>query len=203
MKPQWRRLLPLPAAFLLGVLGSLLLGTGPRSTTAADAGQEAWALPANPAPDLSATDAVWNERHPWGRPPVTEAEAAAAAVPVAVPVGVVESRGGLQALFSLDGALPVAVDAGGTTPDGGTVTSIAATVITWQDAAGRSKRHELFLEESSSGSTAGGAALPNRGAQGLRQGAQTPPASSGHGSRPRSPGSDRQSRQRSNPDHRR
>lgn len=146
VKPEWRRLLPIPAAFFVGVLGSLLLGQGPRSTVATDAGQEGWALPVSQAPDLAAADGAWAERHPWGRPAATAAEAARAA-PVAVPVGVVAGRGGRhQALFSLDGALPVAVDEGGVTPDGGTVTSIAPTVVAWQDAAGQPKRVELFQE---------------------------------------------------------
>lgn len=146
MRPEWRRLLPLPAAFLAGMLASLLLGPGPRSIVAGDGGQAPWALPADQARDLAAADEVWAQRHPWGRSSMSVEEAEAQAVAAAVPVGVVETRGGLQALFSLDGALPVAVDDGATTPDGGTVTSIAKTVITWQDAEGEPRRRELFQE---------------------------------------------------------
>lgn len=147
MRPEWRRLLPLPVAFVVGVLGSLLLGAGPRSIAAGAGDQEPWALPASRAPDLAQADAIWAERHPWGRPPVTAEEAAAQAVPVAVPVGVVNDRDGLRALFSLDGGLPVAVGDGDMTPDGGTVTSISPTVVTWRDAAGQPKRLELFQDE--------------------------------------------------------
>lgn len=172
MKPEWRRLLPLLAAFAVGALGSLLFGTGPRSIASGAGDQEPWTLPASPAPDLAEADAVWAERHPWGRPPVTAEEAAAQAVSVAMPVGVVEARGGLQALFSLGAGLPVAVVEGGATPDGGTVSSITPTVVTWRDAAGELKRHELFLHEGAAGPQPTGLAQP---VQDQRDRSQRPP----------------------------
>lgn len=146
MTPELRRLLPLAVAFLIGVVGSLLFAPGPRSTVVGDGGQELWALPPGQTLDLAVADEVWAQRFPWGRPPMSAEQAAAQAVPVAVPVGVVEDGGGLRALFSLDGALPVAVQEGGATPDGGTVSSIAETEIRWLDAQGGAKRVELFQQ---------------------------------------------------------
>lgn len=147
MKPELRRMLPFVAAFVVGALGSLLVGTGPRSSAGGDGGQAPWALPAAQDLDLAAADAVWADRHPWGEPPLSAAEAAAQEKTAAVPVGVVKHGSGLRALFSLGGALPVAVEPGGQTPDGGTVASIAPTVVTWKDAEGQAMRVELFLVE--------------------------------------------------------
>lgn len=143
MTPVWRKAWPVIGALLVGTLGYALLGNSPRSSAARVTPKGAWALPVQSAPDLAAAQALWSTRPPWGA--AAAGQTAQAAVPSAIPVGVVMDRGGLQAVFALPGAIPFHVREGDPLPGGGQVTAISRTQVTWTDAAGNTRQRELLV----------------------------------------------------------
>lgn len=144
--------LPLPlrerlvvgSALVVGALGYLLLGTGPSAVDSRRAASAPWELPPAASQDLATAKALWTERVPWG------AAASGAAneppPPQSLPVGVLVQFDGLKALFALAGGEPVVVPVGGALLDGGIVTSISRSTVTWNDGAGKAHEFELFVD---------------------------------------------------------
>lgn len=139
--PAWRRVLPFVGPLLVGALGYLLLGTGPRSNAVRNPVPAQWALPADPAFDLPAADALWAQRAPWGAAANAAAQQEA---PAPVLVGVIVERGLYEALFAVAGAPLHRARVGDPLPGGGLVTSITRTRVSWNDAAGRPHERELL-----------------------------------------------------------
>lgn len=142
--PQWRRALPVAVPLLVGALGYLLLGNGPRSTATKATTQAPWALPAADAPDMAAAEALWTTRPPWGA--AVAAQTAEAPVPTAAPLGVVMTRDGFRAVFALPGAIPFMVRPGDPLPGGGSVTEVSRAKVSWTDAAGTTQQRELLTD---------------------------------------------------------
>lgn len=151
----WRHGWPVAAALVLGALGYLLLGNGPADSARRGDVETAWSLPASPAVDLAAAQALWAERAPWGAAASGKVEEPPP--PQALPVGVVVQPDGLEALFALPGEIPVAVREGGALPGGGQLESVSRTEVTWTDASGQSRTHELFVDPLPTQATGGGA----------------------------------------------
>lgn len=146
MSPALRAGLRFAAPFLVGVLGYLLLGAGPRSGPARDTVPVDWALPVAAAPDLAAAGELWRTRSPWGAVAVGADAASDQDDNATLPVGVFAERDGLVALFAIPDAPLLRVRQGDRLPRGGQVTSISPTGVSWTNAKGQTRQRQLFID---------------------------------------------------------
>ncbi len=137
------------AVFGFGVLASFVFGSAPPPTSSSPPSPSEWVVPASQALDIAVLDAKWEQSPPWPAPPkpvedVAGALPAAAALPVAVPVGIAKGRRGPEAIFSVSGAGELRLPVGGRLPDGGRVTKVSRLGVEWIDADGEHHEHEMF-----------------------------------------------------------
>ncbi len=143
MSARWQNGAMIAMAFVLGALAYLLLGQSPGTVEPEPFSEVEWRLLADPTPDLSASDARWQQSAPWGAAPVALVQEAPPAPPV-VPVGISRERGRSVAIFMIPGAGEVRVAPGGLLPDGGQVHSVSGLRVVWTDRDGQRQQREMF-----------------------------------------------------------
>lgn len=151
IRPALRRAAPWLLAALAGVLLFALFGTVPSRLERVGEDAAAWGLPGLPdhSQALAEAEAVWSERHPWGGAAAAAGAAetaAAAAAAVPVPVAIVSTAAGHEAVFVLPGSAEIRVRAGGSLPDGGRVEQVDALVVTWIDGQGQRQEQRLLAD---------------------------------------------------------
>lgn len=134
------------AALALGATGHALLGDGPGSATAGHLVAVDWTSPAVPSQELSAADAVWEGRTPWGERPATAAGDGEPEIPPLMLVGVVAESDGSRAVFIVPGQGEVQAKAGDSLPDGGRVTAVTPFLVSWTDGGGTQHEQALLAD---------------------------------------------------------
>ena len=150
LRSALRRLAPWLLPALAGALLFALFGTVPSRLDHAGPSGTAWALP--DVPDrlaaAAAADAVWAERYPWGGAPPVEDPAVAAAAVAPVPVAIVSTGSGHEAVFVIPGSAgEIRTRAGDTLPDGGRVEQVDALSVAWTDSQGQRQEQRLLADK--------------------------------------------------------
>ncbi|QCO67077.1 hypothetical protein E5843_03500 [Luteimonas yindakuii] len=146
--PTLRRIAPWLLPAVAGALLFAVFGTVPSRLDRTGTGGSEWVLP--DLPDRAATAAeaaaVWVQRHPWGGAPPAEDPAAAAAAAAPVPVAIVSTASGHEAVFVIPGAGEVRTRAGDTLPDGGRVEQVDALSVAWIDGQGQRQEQQMLAD---------------------------------------------------------
>lgn len=132
---------------LIGVAGAVayrMWGAQPDPSRAGAVKADPWNLPAQRSVDTKVADRLWITRGPWGIPPKPVPPPPPPPPPAAVPVGVVSTRHGFEAIFFVPGGTEVQVRPGAKLPDGGRVGRVGRFEVRWTDAQGKQQRHEFF-----------------------------------------------------------
>lgn len=149
LRPALRRIAPWLLPVLAGALLFALFGTVPSRLDRAGAGAAAWALPELPdrSTATAAAEAVWTERRPWGGASAAAEAASEAAAAAPVPVAIVSTASGHEAVFVIPGAGEVRTRAGDTLPDGGRVEQVDALTVAWIDGRGQRQQQRLLADQ--------------------------------------------------------
>jgi hypothetical protein len=144
MTGSWRMAAWGTAAFAAGVLAWAAFGGRPQADSAAARRDEAWTLPLLVPPPRATADATWENRHPWGAPPVDPA--AKAPEPVAIPVGTTVASGRLLAVFMAPDGGILRLAPGDAIAGGGRLDALTQFHVSWTDAHGTKHEQELLAD---------------------------------------------------------
>ena len=196
MKPLWKNLAVIVAAFGVGVAGYALFGASPDKLVPPSPGDVEWKPVQARVPDLAAADERWSELAPWGAMPKPVEAPRPPPPPPPVAVGIAKGARGPEAIFMISGAGELRIPPGGRLPDGGRLLRISGMRVTWVDGKGQKQEREMFMAfrptsaPSDSSSSPGRTASPASNAPLAPQQMPSPPSgarASPHPGRPPPP----------------
>jgi len=142
----YRPAIALGACFLLGALSWFALGGDPDAEVSGASQDIAWVPPAISRGSLDISDAVWQERDPWGATPSGPAPGEELAPPSAIPVGTTRTGGEWLAVFLAPDGSTLRLRQGDALPGGGSVEKVTEFDVAWTDPLGNRQEQHLLTD---------------------------------------------------------